>query len=128
MMRKHRLLVTAATAAAVFVTAQLLAPSAHAARVLSTVNVALETDLAQLTLPESESGRLGVKLCTDCTLEFLPVTPATAYRINGTDFPLAQFRAAVAEIRSGQGRHELVFAGVIHEAQSRQVVSVEVSH
>lgn len=107
------------------VLALAFAASAHAFRVIEKVEGSVELALRELTLPAAGRGAVQYRPCATCPLKTQTVTAKTEYYLNGRDLPLAEFLAAVEEIRQRPGEARAV-AFVYYDLNTEDVNRVRV--
>jgi hypothetical protein len=83
--------------------AALAVASLNARAELKNLENAYESDVGQITLPGSKSGRVTIRNCPSCRPVVLRVTDKTVYRVGASGPPvtLAQLREAVAQADAG---------------------------
>lgn len=106
-----------------FFIAVLLGLSLPAAAEFTTIAEAHEVALSDFRVPATPSSGVIFKICDDCDMMTVRVTPNTQYLINGKSYPLKEFRKRVFDIRDRANTP----VTVLHHLESDIVLSVSVS-
>lgn len=113
-----------------FVPLALLALScaapAHAFRVIEKVEGSAELALRELTLPAGGRAAVLYRPCATCPLKTHSVTAKTTYYLNGRVLPLAEFLAAIEEIRQRPADEARAVAFVYYDLNTEDVNRVRV--
>ena len=94
-----------------------------AAADFKTVAQAHEVSLANLRLPQSETGTVAFKTCNECAYQTRRVNGDTQWVLNGNRLPLAKFRRGVLSITD----RDTTAVTVLHHLEQDRVVRVEVT-
>jgi hypothetical protein len=92
--------------------------SAQAPRVVKILEQSYELDLADVALPPDGIGTITVAPCASCTRVAHPATSSTAYLLNATPVPFADF------IKAAHDRRRMArstFVGVYYDIESKRV-------
>ncbi|MEX2494910.1 MAG: hypothetical protein WD448_02410 [Woeseia sp.] len=87
------------------------------------VTDAHEVALADLRLPQSDSGTLTFKTCDECDYQTVRVSTETLYEMNSERVELADFRSAIAKISNRQS----IAVTVLHHLESDTIKAVRVA-
>lgn len=107
----------------VLIAAILLGIALPAAADFKTVAEAHEVSLADLRIPQSESGTVAFKTCEECSYQTKRVNEDTQWVLNGNRLPLEKFRRGVLSITD----REATSVTVLHHLEKDRVVMVEVT-
>ena len=88
------------------------------------VSQAHELTLSQFTAPTTNNSAISFKECDECELFRTRVTDATQYSIDGKQYRLDKFRAAVMQVRD---RDEAAVT-VLRHVESNTVLSISVTY
>jgi hypothetical protein len=100
--------------------------TAVAQRTLEVLEGVGEYLLSHIELPSDDTGSLTLKPCASCPTELHRVTPATKYVVGGSQLALADFAAAVGEIRADGNADQRTMVGIFVDRGSHTVTSVVV--
>ena len=100
--------------------------TAHAFRVLEQVEYSVELMLRDLRLPTDAAGTVQYRACATCTVMTHTVTAETKYVLNDRALPLAEFLAAVDEIRDRPTVADRTITGVFLDINTKRVNKVVV--
>jgi hypothetical protein len=101
-------------------------PSVNALRVLEAVERPVELSLQSLTLPSDMDGTVRFRACATCTVSTHSVTADTTFVLNTRPLPLAEFLAAIAEIRTSAAVNGRAMATVFLDVNTDRVTRVTV--
>jgi len=101
----------------------LLVLSFPAAAEFTTISRTYEVALSNVRVPATPNSGITFKLCADCDMVTVRVTPNTQYVVNGTSLPLKAFRKSVFQVRD----RATTVVGVKHHLESDTIVSVSVT-
>ena len=107
----------------VLIAAIVLGLSLPVAADFRTVAEAYEVSLANLRVPQSESGTVSFKTCEECAYQVERVGENTEWVLNGKRLPLAKFRRGLLSIRD----REAAAVTVLHHLEQDRVIRVEVT-
>lgn len=102
------------------------AASAQAFRVIETVERSVELALREVTLPAAGRRAVLYRPCGACPLETHTVTDKTTYLFNDRVLPLAEFLAAVEEVRQRPAEEARAVAFVYYDLKTEDVNRVRV--
>ena len=102
------------------------AASAQALRVLEIVERSVELALRDVTLPAAGRRAVLYRPCSTCPLETHSVTEKTTYHFNDRVLPLAEFLAAVEEVRQRPAEEARAVAFVYYDLKTEDVNRVRV--
>ena len=105
------------------IAAIILGIALPAAADFKTVAEAHEVSLANLRIPQSESGTVAFKTCEECSYQTKRVNEDTQWVLNGNRLPLEKFRRGVLSITD----REATSVTVLHHLEKDRVVMVEVT-
>jgi hypothetical protein len=105
-----------------FFIAALLSISLPAADDFTTIAEAYELALSDVRVPATPSSGISFKVCDECEMQLVRVTPNTQYNFNGKTYTLKEFRKRVFNI---QDRSE-TFVSIVHHLEADVVLSVSV--
>ena len=94
-----------------------------AAAGFQTVAEAHEVSLADLRLPQSESGTVSFKTCDGCSVQVKRVGEDAQWVLNGKSLSLAKFRRGLLSIRD----RDATAVTVLHHLERDRVIRVEVT-
>lgn len=100
--------------------------SAQALRVIEKVESSVELALGEVTLPAAGRRALLYRPCATCPLETHSVTEKTTYHFNDRVLPLAEFLAAVEEVRQRPADEARAVAFVYYDLNTEDVNRVRV--
>ncbi len=103
-----------------------LTSTAAAYRVLEQREDAYEFRLAEITLPEIESGLVTFRSCDACALTSLRLSPQTVLRIDGTTFDFARFREAVDEIGAIENGPDDTHVAIFYDIATGRLTRIEI--
>src|SRR5262249_30416436 len=108
-----------------FLLALAVVGDANAVRTIAAVEGAHEFTLANLVLPGSASGRLGLRKCPTCTQVNFQVNGSTTYSFGGKQLPVAELGVAVAKLRQRDGArgYGVMFYNLATERVTRVVLN-----
>ena len=89
---------------------------------IRTVELAHEVRLADLRLPQAESGTVGYRTCDECEYQTDRVTAETRWLLNGRIVPLDDFRVSLARVADRSD----VYVTVLHHLEDDRVTEVSV--
>jgi len=107
----------------VLIAAIILGIALPAAADFKTVAEAHEVALADLRIPQSESGTVSFKTCDGCSYQTKRVSEDVQWVLNGNRLPLAKFRRGVASITD----RDATAVTVLHHLEKDRVIRVEVT-
>ena len=87
-----------------FVTALMLGLALPAAADFVTIVEGYEVSMSNVRLPQSESGTIAFKKCSDCLYETKRVTAETIWEINGEATTLEKFRLRLSTVDKKKSR------------------------
>lgn len=102
------------------------AASAQALRVLEPVERSVELALRELTLPAAGRRAVLYRPCATCPLEAHTVNDKTTYLFNDRVLPLAEFLAAVEQVRQRPAEEARAVAFVYYDIRTEDVNRVRV--
>ena len=105
----------------VLIAAIVLGLALPAAADFKTIAEAHEVSLANLRLPQSDSGAVSFKTCDECDYETKPVSEDTQWVLNGNSLPLDKFRRGLLSIMD----REATAVMVLHHLEEDRVIRVE---
>jgi hypothetical protein len=94
-----------------------------AAADFKTIAEAYEVALADLRVPQSESGTVSFKACGECAYQTKPVSENTQWILNGKNLSLDQFRRGLLSITD----RKATSVTVLHHLEEDRVTRVEVN-
>jgi hypothetical protein len=100
--------------------------ASYAQRVLEPVERGLELPLQEITLPAESGGTVQFRACGTCSLATHTVTEETEYVFDHRELALADFLAAVEEIREQPTVHRRTIAGVYLDLETERVTRIVV--
>ena len=103
--------------------ALMMTISLSAVAEFTTVELAYEINLENLTVPVTSSGSLIFKECDDCDAKVVRMTRNTRFVVNGETVDLKEFRKSVFQIRDRAAGSVIV----MHHLESDTVTSVSVT-
>jgi hypothetical protein len=106
----------------VLIAAIILAVALPATADFKTIAEAHEVSLADLRLPQSESGTVSFKTCGECAYQTKPVGENTLWVLNGESLPLDKFRRGLLSISD----REAAAVTVLHHLEKDRVIRVDV--
>ena len=104
----------------IIIATALLAIALPAAAQFRTVQQAYEVELVDLRLPQSESGTLGFRTCTDCAFVTKRISEDTRWVLNGKRMSLKKFRLGLARVQERQNR----YVTVVHHLEKDRITQV----
>ena len=107
----------------VLIAAIILGFALPAAAGFQTVAEAHEVSLANLRLPQSESGTVSFKTCEGCSYQVKRVGEDAQWVLNGKSLSLAKFRRGLLSIRD----RDATAVTVLHHLERDRVIRVEVT-
>ena len=107
----------------VLIAAIILGFALPAAAGFQTVAEAHEVSLANLRLPQSESGTVSFKTCDGCSYQTKRVGEDAQWVLNGKSLSLAKFRRGLLSIRD----RDATAVTVLHHLERDRVIRVEVT-
>jgi hypothetical protein len=102
------------------------ATASYAARPLVPVERGLELPLQDITLPVASDSAVQFRICATCSLETHSVTRDTEYLFNHRKLALADFLAAVKELRERPSMLGRTLAGVYLDLETERVTRIAV--
>ncbi len=105
------------------IAAIILGIALPAAADFKTVAEAHEVSLADLRVPQSESGTVSYKTCDACSYQTKRVSEDTQWVLNGNRLPLTKFRRGLASITN----RDATAVTVLHHLEKDRVIRVEVT-
>ena len=100
----------------------LLVVSLPAIAEFTTISRAYEVALSDFRVPATPSSGVTFKVCAECDMMAVRVTPDTQYIVNGRSLPLKDFRKAVFQVT----HRDTTPVTVLHHLESDTIVSVTV--
>lgn len=107
----------------VLIAAIILGIALPAAAGFQTIAEAHEVSLADLRLPQSESGTVSFRTCDGCSYQVKRLGEDAEWVLNGKRLSLAKFRRGLLSIRD----REAAAVTVLHHLEKDRVVRVEVT-
>lgn len=105
------------------IAAIVLGVALPAAADFKTIAEAHEVSLADLRVPQSESGTVSFKTCSECATQTKRVSDDTQWVLNGNRLPLDKFRRSLLSITD----REATSVTVLHHLEKDRVIRVEVT-
>jgi hypothetical protein len=107
----------------VLIAAIILGLALPVAADFKTIAEAHEVSLADLRVPQSESGTVSFKTCDECSYQVKRVGEDARWVLNGKSLPLAKFRRGLLSIRD----RDAAAVTVLHHLEQDRVIRVEVT-
>ncbi len=98
-----------------------LSAPAWATRVLDQLETPYELTLTQVNLPTSAGGTISFRACESCRVIAHSISASTRFFVGGSELALADFTAAVDQIRKTVAPGKAVFVGVFIDNESQQI-------
>ena len=98
----------------------LVSVSMSATADFTTLELAYEISLRDLTVPVTSSGSLIFKECADCETKLVRMTRNTRFVVNGENVGLKEFRKNVYKVRDRES--EIII--VLHHLESNTITSL----